>query len=306
MLRARWGSTSPASRRPGRRRCRSSASASRVWRSIDIRLTGPIDGIELACQLRQEYGIPAIFLSGPLDADTALRAQAAQPLGLLQKPFRPSEVFNAIERALAHPVGPVSPATDRRCGRRPARRCAAFRLDPARLERRCIAYQSGPNCRPAMIDRIRMIILSSSPITASSSRPISRVAPRPAGERGRDRRGDPAAAGDRRQAAEGAGPCRPGRRRRAAPPAAIAWRGRRAAISVAEVVAAIDGDIGLTQCSVHVDECARTNYCPTRPHWAAINRAVGAGAVGGVARRDDLAAGLPARRCRTRRTRPAT
>jgi len=46
-------------------------------------------------------------------------------------------------------------------------------------------------------------------------------------------------------------------------------------ISVAEVVAAIDGDIGLTQCSVHVDECARTTYCPTRPHWAAINRAVG-------------------------------
>jgi FeS assembly SUF system regulator len=49
-----------------------------------------------------------------------------------------------------------------------------------------------------------------------------------------------------------------------------------AAISVAEVVSAIDGDIGLTQCSVHVDECAHTNYCPTRPHWAAINRAVGA------------------------------
>jgi FeS assembly SUF system regulator len=49
-----------------------------------------------------------------------------------------------------------------------------------------------------------------------------------------------------------------------------------AAITVAEVVAAIDGDIGLTQCSIHVDECARTQYCPTRPHWAAINRAVGA------------------------------
>jgi FeS assembly SUF system regulator len=47
------------------------------------------------------------------------------------------------------------------------------------------------------------------------------------------------------------------------------------AISVAEVVAAIDGDIGLTQCSVHVAECARTTYCPTRPHWAVINRAVG-------------------------------
>jgi FeS assembly SUF system regulator len=47
------------------------------------------------------------------------------------------------------------------------------------------------------------------------------------------------------------------------------------AISVAEVVAAIDGDIGMTQCSVHADECDRTAYCPTRPHWAAINRAVG-------------------------------
>jgi len=53
--------------------------------------------------------------------------------------------------------------------------------------------------------------------------------------------------------------------------------GRPAAlVSVAEVVAAIDGDIGMTQCSVHVSDCARTTWCPTRPHWAAINRAVGA------------------------------
>ncbi len=49
-----------------------------------------------------------------------------------------------------------------------------------------------------------------------------------------------------------------------------------AAISVAEVVAAIDGDIGMTQCSVHSTDCERTTYCPTRPHWTAINRAVGA------------------------------
>lgn len=48
------------------------------------------------------------------------------------------------------------------------------------------------------------------------------------------------------------------------------------AISIAAVVAAIDGDIGMTQCSVHAADCKRTEYCPTRPHWAAINRAVGA------------------------------
>ena len=67
---------------------------------VDIRLTGPLDGIELACLLRQRYDLPAIFLSGLADADTTARAQAAQPLGFLPKPFLPSQVFNAIQRAL--------------------------------------------------------------------------------------------------------------------------------------------------------------------------------------------------------------
>lgn len=67
---------------------------------IDIRLAGSIDGIELARQLRQEHGIPAIFLSGDIGPEIARRAQAAQPLGMMQKPFRPSEIFNAIERAM--------------------------------------------------------------------------------------------------------------------------------------------------------------------------------------------------------------
>lgn len=67
---------------------------------VDIRLTGPIDGIELACALRQKFAIPAIFLSGFADDETTQRAQIAEPLGFLRKPFRPSQVFNAIERAL--------------------------------------------------------------------------------------------------------------------------------------------------------------------------------------------------------------
>ena len=67
---------------------------------VDIRLTGPIDGIELACLLRQKFGLPAIFLSGLIDAATIKRAEAAKPLGFLPKPFLPSQVFNAIERAL--------------------------------------------------------------------------------------------------------------------------------------------------------------------------------------------------------------
>ena len=70
---------------------------------VDIRLTGPIDGIELACQLRERFAVPAIFLSGLIDAATTERARAAHPLGFLAKPFRPSQVFNTIERALDMP-----------------------------------------------------------------------------------------------------------------------------------------------------------------------------------------------------------
>jgi CheY-like chemotaxis protein len=67
---------------------------------VDIRLTGPIDGIELACLLRDRDQVPVIFLSGQVDPAIIARAQSAKPVALLAKPFRPSQVFNAIERAL--------------------------------------------------------------------------------------------------------------------------------------------------------------------------------------------------------------
>lgn len=47
------------------------------------------------------------------------------------------------------------------------------------------------------------------------------------------------------------------------------------AISVAEVVAAIDGMMGVTQCTVHGTDCKRSHFCVTRPHWKRINDAVG-------------------------------
>lgn len=46
-------------------------------------------------------------------------------------------------------------------------------------------------------------------------------------------------------------------------------------ISIAEVVAAIDGAIGVTQCSIHGPDCTRTDFCSTKPHWKRINDAVG-------------------------------
>jgi two-component system, response regulator PdtaR len=67
---------------------------------VDIRLAGPLDGIEVACELLSRYDVPSIFLSGVVDPEILERARAAQPLGFLPKPFRPSQVFNALEEAL--------------------------------------------------------------------------------------------------------------------------------------------------------------------------------------------------------------
>jgi len=68
---------------------------------IDINLTGPLDGIDLACLIRSKINAPTIFLSGLADAQTRLRAEAARPLAFLQKPFQPSKLFNAIQGALS-------------------------------------------------------------------------------------------------------------------------------------------------------------------------------------------------------------
>jgi CheY-like chemotaxis protein len=70
---------------------------------VDIKLAGPMDGIEVARLLRDRFEVPSIFLSGLYDPATMERAKVAAPLGFLQKPFRPSQVFNALEKALAQP-----------------------------------------------------------------------------------------------------------------------------------------------------------------------------------------------------------
>jgi CheY-like chemotaxis protein len=67
---------------------------------VDIWLKGPMDGIEVACNLREQLGVLPIFLSGTLDPHILECARLARPAGFLHKPFRPSQVFNAIERAL--------------------------------------------------------------------------------------------------------------------------------------------------------------------------------------------------------------
>ncbi len=40
------------------------------------------------------------------------------------------------------------------------------------------------------------------------------------------------------------------------------------------MVAAVDGTMGMTQCTVHGPDCTRTHFCAARPHWQRINVAV--------------------------------
>jgi CheY-like chemotaxis protein len=72
---------------------------------VDIKIAGPMDGIEVVQELRRRFNIASIFLSGVADPAVMERARKAPALGFLEKPFRPSQVFNALQRALARSPG---------------------------------------------------------------------------------------------------------------------------------------------------------------------------------------------------------
>jgi DNA-binding NarL/FixJ family response regulator len=74
---------------------------------IDIQLSGPMDGIEVAKILRDRFGIATIFLSGAKNRETIERARAVYPKAILQKPFLPSELLEAIQQAF-----PSTPPTE--------------------------------------------------------------------------------------------------------------------------------------------------------------------------------------------------
>ena len=46
------------------------------------------------------------------------------------------------------------------------------------------------------------------------------------------------------------------------------------AITVADVVAAIEGPIGMTECAVHEGSCSHESHCGTRVNWRRISTAI--------------------------------
>lgn len=67
---------------------------------LDINLNDERDGIWLANHVKENYGIPFIFLTAYTDKNTMSKAIETSPYGFLAKPFQKIELFSAIEIAL--------------------------------------------------------------------------------------------------------------------------------------------------------------------------------------------------------------
>ena len=66
---------------------------------MDIQLEGPMDGVHLACQIRERFNIPLIYLTAYADAETVRQALVAEPHGYLVKPFFAAELRTTVELA---------------------------------------------------------------------------------------------------------------------------------------------------------------------------------------------------------------
>src|SRR5262249_49779780 len=86
---------------------------------MDIRLSGPMDGIQAAMAIRDRLDVPIVYLTAYADDETIKRAKVTGPFGYLLKPFNERELRAAIEIAL------YKHTTDRMLAEERARRVAA-------------------------------------------------------------------------------------------------------------------------------------------------------------------------------------
>lgn len=67
---------------------------------MDIRLKGPMDGIEAADRIARRYDIPVIYTTAHSDRETLSRAIRSQPYGYIIKPYNERDLYSNIEMAL--------------------------------------------------------------------------------------------------------------------------------------------------------------------------------------------------------------
>src|SRR3954465_5336936 len=66
---------------------------------MDVRLRGPMDGIQAAQIIRDRFNLPVVYLTAYADEATILRAKKTTPFGYLVKPFNERELRATIEVA---------------------------------------------------------------------------------------------------------------------------------------------------------------------------------------------------------------
>lgn len=67
--------------------------------TLDVRLPGGVDGIELAGILRERAGPPFLYITGSGDPAYRARCEATAPLAIVQKPVQPETLLHAVEGA---------------------------------------------------------------------------------------------------------------------------------------------------------------------------------------------------------------
>lgn len=67
---------------------------------MDIKLDGPVDGIDAATNIRKKNDVPIIFLTAYGDESTIERAKLTDPNGYMIKPFNVQELHSNIQLAL--------------------------------------------------------------------------------------------------------------------------------------------------------------------------------------------------------------
>lgn len=67
---------------------------------MDVRLTGPRDGIDIALELFGTHGIRCIFATAHLNPQARERARPAQPLAWVPKPYAMHALVAAVRRAV--------------------------------------------------------------------------------------------------------------------------------------------------------------------------------------------------------------
>ena len=67
---------------------------------MDIGLSGEMDGIDAAAQIRGQFNIPVVYLTAYIDEATLERAEMTEPFGYLLKPFDDAKLRAVVEMAI--------------------------------------------------------------------------------------------------------------------------------------------------------------------------------------------------------------